>query len=311
MHFPSCGMTDDDPHPDNGPAVTEFHEEEARLGAYGFRLRGVDGARDALVRAPIDWPDMQVSWELSADAPASPLVSPEAIVMPLNTGGVLRLRRKPLGARFSLPWPLTPVAAVHPYLAPAAALASYWLGRESFHAGAVLGGGGAWALLGAKGDGKSTILAALSALGGPVLADDVVVLDRGQVLAGPRTLDLRGESARRLGVGTFIGRLGQRERWRMALGPTPAAAPLCGWIVLEWGDAMHLHERRGADRLTSLLPHRMLNLPPADPSGLVEFSARPVLELCRPRSWEALEPAARLVADAIGAPPPATPTASR
>jgi hypothetical protein len=125
---------------------------------------------------------------------------------------------------------------VHPHLAPGAAVLARWLGRETLHAGAVLAGGGAWAMLGDRESGKSSTLDWLAAHGHPVLADDLLVLDGSDVLAGPRCIDLRADAAQRLGAGEPLGVVGTRERWRLRLGPLASSAPLRGWGILDWGD---------------------------------------------------------------------------
>ena len=102
-----------------------------------------------------------------------------------------------------------------------AALAARWLRRESFHAGAVVVEGGAWAILGDKEAGKSSTLAHLALNGYTVLSDDVLVLERGSVFAGPRCIDLRAEPARRLGAREPLAVVGMRERFRIELGPAP------------------------------------------------------------------------------------------
>ena len=105
---------------------------------------------------------------------------------------------------------------MHPYLAPVALVMARWLGREGFHGGGIVAGGGVWGVLGDKTAGKSTTLAWLAREGVGVVSDDVLVIDGGTALAGPRSVDLREEAAERLGVGEPMGRVGQRERWRFS-----------------------------------------------------------------------------------------------
>ena len=64
-------------------------------------------------------------------------------------------------------------ALVHPYLAPVALVMARWLGREGFHGGGIVAGGGVWAVLGDKTAGKSTTLAWLARAGVGVVSDDV------------------------------------------------------------------------------------------------------------------------------------------
>ncbi|GAB3935843.1 hypothetical protein GCM10027614_11390 [Micromonospora vulcania] len=59
--------------------------------------------------------------------------------------------------------PLTPDVLAHPYLAPVATTVNRWAGRETFHSGAFVLDGRAWAVLGPRTAGKSSLLAALAA----------------------------------------------------------------------------------------------------------------------------------------------------
>jgi hypothetical protein len=107
-------------------------------------------------------------------------------------------------------------------------LGSVALGRgaEALHAGAVLAGGGAIAVLGASGAGKTSLLAALLERGYPLVADDVLVLagtDPPAVHPGPPVLNVPGAAT----IGTPIARLGD-ETWvhvrAIAAGPVPLRA---------------------------------------------------------------------------------------
>ncbi|HEV2787053.1 MAG TPA: hypothetical protein VGV67_11725 [Solirubrobacteraceae bacterium] len=270
-------------------------------GAYGFRLRGVDGAHELLVDVPAGWPALELHWRVDGGPlPASERVSEQRAELLLNAGGTVRIERDGLRAFYALPGEVTPAALVHPHLAPVAAIASRWLGRESFHGGAVVIGDGAWAVLGDKEAGKSSMLAWLALAGHSVMADDLVVLDDGRALAGPRSIDLRAASARELGVGEPLGRIGLRERWRLRLGPVPVQVPLRGWIVLAWGDGEpSLHALRGAARFEAILPHRAVRLLPADSSALIALSALPCYRLRRSHEWSSLAGATRLLVEQL------------
>jgi hypothetical protein len=179
-------------------------------------------------------------------------------------------------------------------------MAAWWLGRESFHAGAFAAGGGVWALVGDKGSGKSSTLAQLALAGHDIVTDDILVLRRGVALAGPRCLDLRAGPAARLGAGTLLGMVGLRERWRMPLGPVEPELPLRGWVLLAWHDRPEARVVRGAERLLRLMPHRAVRLAPQDPGMLVRLSSLPLVELRRPHRWQALPDATRRLLDALG-----------
>jgi hypothetical protein len=278
---------------------TEQSSSDQAGGCYGFRLHGVEGARDLLVAAPATWPALDVSAEVTERAaPAGDRIGPDAAELPFQRGWV-RIERAPARVAFHLPERPPDRELVHPYLAPAAAVAARWSGRETFHAGAFVAGGGAWAVLGDKENGKSTTLARLALDGLPVVSDDLVVLAGGEVLAGPRCIDLREESARRLGVGEELGVVGARERWRLPLADVGAETPLRGWVVLGWDDELAVEPLRGPERLLALLPYRSVQLTPQAPFDLVELSALPVWRLRRPRRWDSLAEGAGRLLDAL------------
>ncbi len=269
-------------------------------GCYGLRLTGVEEAAALLIEAPDAWPALAVDAVIGeAGAPAADEVGDEHARIRLQTGGWIDLRREPGRAVFHLPAPHAAGELVHPYLAPAAALMARWLGRDAFHAGAVAIDGGAWGVLGPKGAGKSTTMAWLARAGHPVLCDDLAVIAHGAVLAGPRCLDLRRETADRLGGASPLGVVGARERFRIELGAAPASVPLRGWFVLAWGDELALAPVRPAERLSLLAAQRTLGLAPARPADLLEVGSLPMLELRRPRGWDSLpQTIERLVAAA-------------
>jgi hypothetical protein len=271
-------------------------------GCYGFALAGVEGAEELLVEAPADWPELELRHAAPGPgAPEQDSVGPERAELTLH-GGWVTIERVPARVTFRLPAPPPARDLVHPYLAPAAAVAARWAGRESFHAGAVVAGGGAWAVLGDKESGKSTTLAHLALGGHPVVSDDLLVVDGDHVLAGPRCIDLRERSAAHLGAGEPLGVVGVRERWRLRLDPAPPRVPLRGWITLAWDDEVAVDALRGPERMLALLPFRSVQLAPGAPADLVDFSALPVLRLRRPRRWDALDEAAGRLLAVIGEP---------
>ena len=273
----------------------------ARRGAYGLRLRGVDAARELLLDAEADWPSFELVARVGHADPQVQWVRAEGALLRLASGGEVEIDRARGRALFTLPSLPTAAELVHPYLAPVAAVAARWLGRESFHAGAVSVDGEAWGVLGDKGAGKSSLLAALALAGHRLVADDVLVLDgQGGALAGPRSIDLRGQAAARLGVGRPLGLVGLRERWRLSAPPVASVTALRGFVTLAWGDGPAVASVPAAQRLTRLAAQRVLALPPADPGRLVELSALPMLELRRPRDWGAAAGAVELLLDALG-----------
>ncbi len=231
------------------------------------------------------------------DPPPLDLVGDDRARLPLAGGGWIDVA--PGRVAFRLDEPHADGNLLHPYLAPAAALAARWAGRESFHAGALIAGGGAWGLLGGKEDGKSTLLAWLALSGHGVVADDLLVVDGGAALAGPRCIDLRGSAAERLGAGEPLGLVGVRERWRVRLDAVPASVPLLGWVLLDWAETLSVRPVRGSERLLALPRHRSVQLAPESPQALLALSSLPVWRLSRPRRWDDLAEGADRLLDAL------------
>jgi hypothetical protein len=259
-------------------------------GAYGFTVAGLPDARELLVDPPAHWPQVELAVKRQSE-PAAPAerVDVATAVVRLSSGGWVTIDRRGRRAVFSMPLVPSPAALVHPHLAAVAVVEAHWQERESFHAGAFVVDGGVWGLLGEKGAGKSSMLASLAASGVPVLCDDLLVLSGLTALAGPRSIDLRAPAARRLGVGVELGRIGERERWRMTLEPVPPELPFRGWVELRWGSRVCIRAKHGSERLRALLPHRGLRATPARPEQLIQLAAMPVLELNRPPDWDSHE----------------------
>lgn len=227
-------------------------------------------------------------------------VDQTSAVVRLRSGGWVELDRAESTATFCVREQPSPAALVHPYLASAAIVAAHWLGRETFHAGGFVAGGGVWAVLGEKDDGKSSLLASLALSDVPVICDDVLVLRDHTAFAGPRAIDLRADAARQLEVGERLGVIGTRERWRFGLGQVSPELPLRGWVTLGWSDEVGTRAIRGAERFQLLLPHRGIRLEPTNPGGLIELSELPMLELRRPRRWDSAKHALSTLLDATG-----------
>lgn len=266
-------------------------ERTSSTGAYGFRIEGLDEAGQVLMTAPPDWPRLRVAHGEDRERPALEFVSRDRAEVWLADGAWAELDREAGAAKLRGARAVPDSAIVHPYLAPVVLVMARWLGREGFHGGAIVAGGGAWVVLGEKEAGKSTTLARLAERGVPVVSDDVIILDDLTVFAGPRSIDLRPDAARRLGVGESLGRVGNRERWRVPLAPIVPELPLLGWITLEWGDEISCEPLRGRVRLAALLPHRGVRAASLDPAALVRLTELPHLRLRRPRDWGASEDA--------------------
>jgi hypothetical protein len=241
-----------------------------------------------LVEAQADWPRVQLVSEIADPPPAAEWVTADAAELALKTGGRLSIDRRRGVARFAVPRPVADAELVHPYLAPVAAVVSHWNGRLSFHAGAFVAGGGVWALVGEREAGKSSTLAWLALQGHQVVADDVLVVCEGKAYAGPRSIDLRCETAERFGVGEALGMVGARRRWRVSLPGVDAELPLRGWVFLGWGDRLEVGPLPGSRLLGELMRHLTLRIQPTRPRGLLELAMLPAFELRRPRGWESL-----------------------
>jgi hypothetical protein len=258
---------------------------ERSFGAYGLQLRGV-AAPSLLVEAAADWPELTISQQVGEGEIQQERVTADHAEVRLRAGGRLDIDRTKSLALYTV--------------APAAAIVSRWLGRESLHAGAFLAGGGAWALLGERESGKSSTLACLSKAGHEIVTDDMLILDGRGVYFGPRSVDLRREAAEHLGTGSALGMTGARERWRLDVGGGSATpAPLFGCVFLEWGERLEVVGLSGSERLRRLFVHRGVRLPPTDASTLLEVAARQGFELRRPPGWDALDDAVELLLDRI------------
>ena len=271
-------------------------------GAYGLVVQGVPAQPDELVDAPANWSAVELRVRVTP-APSKPAeyVHRRAACLQVRTGGSVLIDRSPGRATFTLPARPSASALLHPHLAAVAAVWAHWSGREGFHAGALLAGGGVWGLLGHKCAGKSSALAGLALAGIPIVCDDVLVLDGDSALAGPRSIDLRADAARRLGIGEQLGVVGDRERWRVPLPAIKPELPFRGWVSLRWSDELAIRPVHGAERVRTLLEHRALRVPPRSPAALFELASLPFLEFSRPRCWTELESASELLLDALSA----------
>ena len=261
-------------------------------GAYGLRLEGVERSRPLLVPAEPWWPTFHIRSEVHAPPwRESDIVTDSDAALRLQAGGEVRIEREPGLVVFRMERPLTELELIHPYLAPVAAVASYWFDRESFHAGAFVVDGAAWAVIGEREAGKSTLLASLALRGIPILSDDMLILEGDLPFPAPRSIDLRHAAARHFGVGEPLGIVGTRERWRLQLAPMAGPARLGGWIFLSWGDRVETSKVAPHERVARLGAQRGLRLAPRDPARLLDLVALPAWELRRPADWDRLDSA--------------------
>jgi hypothetical protein len=251
-----------------------------------------------------DAPEYAVAAEIGqAEAPGEHVDDARAELR-LRSGGAIVVDRAAQTVRYRIPHAVRPDELVHPYLAPAAAVINRWMGRESLHAGAVAVGGRALGIVGSREAGKSSTLAHLALAGVEVLCDDMLIVDAGRPLTGPRSIDLRADAAERFGTGEAIGMTGARERWRLTLGPA-SPARLAGWVFLAWGDEIAARPLPARERIPRIAQERGLRLPPVRPDALLELAELPAWELSRPREWASLPRAADLLLELASATPTA------
>lgn len=271
------------------------------VGAYGLALSGVDSAARVLVSAEPEWPTYSLVNTLGQTERLMDRLGADSAELRLRSGGTIFVDRAKASAEFVTPEALTPDELVHPYLAPVAAVAARWLGRDSFHGGAFALDGDVWGLLADREGGKSTTLAWIAAQGLPVVCDDMLVLEGGRPHAGPRVLDLRAEAAERLSAGNYLGIVGARERWRLELGEVPQGVRFRGWIFLAWGDDVTVESVPASQRLSRLTEHLGLRVPPLSPQRFLELAALPGWEFRRPHGWDRFEEAGSRLLAALGA----------
>lgn len=256
---------------------------------YGLRIDGVDSPR--LQAVPPEWPLLTVVRELGEnagpEAPGRVVRTANGVRVWIADGGSVDLEQSTLTVRIRTREPVSDDAVLHPYLALPCALAGRWLHRLSLHGGAFMRDGGAWLLLGDKGGGKSSTLAAVAAHGLPSLSDDILIVQEGALFAGPRAVDLRDEAAALLG-GEPLGVVGARERWRIDPGPVPPVTELGGVIHLAWGDDIAVTELAAADRLPALMGHCVFPPDAGEGIALLDLAALPTVRLERPRRVEAI-----------------------
>ena len=270
------------------------------IGAYGLRLEGVEEARSFLVAADPGWPSFELTQrdEEPGEAGALDVVGEARAELQLRSGGRILIDRGEGVISYAVPRRLRVDELVHPFLAPAAAVIAYWLGRQSFHAGAFVTDSGVLGLLADREGGKSSTLGWLASQGRPVVCDDMLILEGRNALAGPRSIDLRPEAAEALRAGEPLGTVGMRERWRLGLGSVEPALPLRGWVFLSWGDEVRLEPLPASERFARLFAHRGVRLPPRDADAVFDLATLPGWELTRPRTWDSLAEGAELLLDA-------------
>ena len=257
--------------------------ELSPASCYGINWLGVSFPPEFLSPGMSSWPQIRLRQTTS---PMDEEALEGDTVTGLVSGGSLHIRRETRQATYHVPHLLDPEELLHPYLAPAGYAFSTWFGREAYHAGAFAVSGGACAVVAEREGGKSTTLAWLAAIGHDVLCDDLLVIEDGTVLPGPRCVDLREAAASRLGMGRALQSVRPGGRWRLSLGATEPV-PLKSWLFLRWGPRIEVQPLTPTMRLSLIMQLGR----PADPVAPLALAAAPAWQLTRPKRWDSLAPA--------------------
>jgi hypothetical protein len=256
-------------------------------GAYGFRLVAAEQLPDLTV-VDRDAPLVHFRWVRGTAPEDAREVGPDTVRVSHRGAGSITVRREPPEAVFVLPQPVPVAAIVHPAGTLPLSVLAHWRGDVTLHGGAFVRAGGAWGVCGGRNAGKSTTLALLAARGIPIVADDLLVIQRGEALAGPRCVDLRGDAADRFPAARSLGVVGARVRYRLPTAAAPARTPVRGIIVLEWSadGGTEVTPLELEERLALLHQHQYSGLFRQPPGrGMVDLLALPMLRLRRPADW--------------------------
>jgi hypothetical protein len=263
-----------------------------RRGAYGFCLEGLEGqGADLLVEAPSDWPSLSLEQRCGSVSPPTggdTLVSVDRFQHFAESGVHIDLQRDPLSLVITAPRCFSDEAILHPVLGVPVIVAAHWRGHSVLHGAAFVHADRAWALVAEREGGKSTMAGVLWRRGISVLSDDLLVVDRGILFAGPRAIDLREEPGRVLG-GRDLGFVGARQRWRLHAEEGPAALPLAGIIELRWGGTTTIETLDARERLALILRHATPRPSSEDATRFLGLLALPAWRLSRPRGLENLD----------------------
>jgi hypothetical protein len=272
------------------------------VAAYGLRIEGLGTPAGLALRGAETWPAIQVCTEVTDEVlpqasevrvDSATIVNPVATLVVDRASAKVRVRSAVTVAEAEL---------VHPCLWPVGAVFARWRGAETLHAGAFAptGGDAAWALMADSGGGKTSFLATLALGGVEVLADDLLVVEGGECVAGPRSLDLRLEVADRLELGNrFTTPVRATSRVRLLLEPCEGRWPVRGFVELHWGDRISVERLEPVASLAALARHRRVLGLGAEFAQLLELIERPVLRLVRPRGWESAPLAAEQLLAAL------------
>jgi hypothetical protein len=256
-------------------------------GAYGLEVIGLPDVGSLVEIESGLWPQVQVRVDPAPPIAPATAIGSEHAVLSLDGGESAILERRERTAVFTTSDGSDQGRLVHPLLTAAGTVFAWWHGREAFHGGAFVTKAGAWAVLGGRGSGKSSLLAAIAAAGHDVLADDLLVVDGDAALAGPRCVDLRPDATGPSGIEGRTTAVRGNERERLPLGSVAPAVALCGWILLAWGRGLRTRSLGPSERLERVSAQR--NVQGVRQAQFLHLMRLPAWELERPREWASIE----------------------
>ena len=132
-------------------------------GGYGFRLVSTDPemAFSGLADVPEGSEEVAVTLRRASSLRSIGRVGKDTIEWAERGRAAVTLHREPASIVLDLPEPLSPSALVHPVLSFPLSLLARWRGCVTLHGGAFWHAGGAWAIVGDRTAGKSSLLAGL------------------------------------------------------------------------------------------------------------------------------------------------------
>jgi hypothetical protein len=275
---------------------------ETNAAAYGWRVRGLVADGSLALYGSGSWPAVSVMWRVADHpGPESEAVVDDRMASIRVPGGWLSVQReRKLVTIFAEREP-EDADMVHPYLWPAAAVLSRWAGWETLHAGAIVlpGSPEAWVVLGASGNGKSSLLASFALAGCTVAVDDLVVIDGTDCYAGPRCIDLKPDAARALDLEPETTTVRATSRRRLSLPPCAGRMPIRGFVQLAWAEEISIDRQPPSASFATLAKHRRVTVLGAEMDQLLELAGLPMLTFARPRRWEAVPDAQARLLDAL------------
>lgn len=233
-------------------------------------------------------PMVVVGWREAVTVADHADIDCDRISFGVARGSSIFIERDPPRVMFHLPDAPVPDALVHPLGTVPFAVLARWRGDVTLHAGAFASGSAAWAVVGHREAGKSTVLASLASLGVPMLADDLLAVLDGCVWPGPGCVDLRPDVAPRFASARDLGIVSGRRRFRLSTASEIRRLPLRGIFVLAWQDrpGVRVEALTVEERLRLLYDLEYVALVgPADPLALMDLVGVPAWRISRSRDW--------------------------